>query len=87
MTVDLVSPDMPMHGITRFDSEALSPEEYTVEMDVPMEGRWLVYVNLDIGVNAASFEFRIPESGEDGRHEHGSQQQTEEAEAAADDQP
>ncbi len=60
VTVDLVAPEMPMHGITRFDAEASSPEEYTVEMDVPMDGRWLVYVNLDIGVNAASFEIRIP---------------------------
>ena len=60
VTVDLVAPEMPMHGITRFDAVASSPEEYTVEMDVPMDGRWLVYVNLDIGVNAASFELRIP---------------------------
>ena len=60
VTVDLVAPEMPMHGIMRFDADASSPERYTVELEVPMDGRWLIYVNLDIGVNAASFEIRIP---------------------------
>ena len=70
VTVDLVAPEMPMHGIMRFEAEARSPEEYVAELDVPMAGLWMVYVNLDIGVNAASFEFRIPESGEEADHQH-----------------
>ncbi|MEE9470538.1 MAG: hypothetical protein V3W32_02395, partial [Gemmatimonadota bacterium] len=60
VSVDLVSPEMPMHGIRRFDAEAISPTEYTVNLEIPMEGRWLLYVNLDAGVNAASFELDVP---------------------------
>ncbi len=62
VSVDLVSADMPMHGIRRFDAEAISATEYTVNLEIPMEGRWLLYVNLDAGVNAASFELDVPPS-------------------------
>lgn len=62
LSVDVVAPAMPMHGITRFEAVAISPEEYLVEVELPMEGLWLVYVNLDIGVNAASFEVDVPAS-------------------------
>ncbi len=62
VSVDLVSPEMPMHGIRRFDAEAISATEYTVNLEIPMEGRWLLYVNLDAGVNAASFELDVPPS-------------------------
>jgi len=60
VSVDLFSPEMPMHGIRRFDAEAVSPTEYTVNVEIPMEGRWLLYVNLDAGVNAASLELDVP---------------------------
>jgi hypothetical protein len=78
VSVDLVAPDMPMHGITRFDAEAISTDEYLVEMELPMEGRWLVYVNLDIGVNAASFEVDVPPSDGGGHENHESPQPEEE---------
>ncbi len=79
VSVDVVAPSMPMHGITRFDAEAISAEEYLVEMELPMEGRWLVYVNLDIGVNAASFEIDIPNSQGASHGNHDSLQPEEEA--------
>ena len=60
VSVDLFSPEMPMHGVRRFDAEAISPTEYTVKLEIPMEGRWLLYVNLDAGVNAASVELDVP---------------------------
>ncbi len=60
VSVDLFSPEMPMHGVRRFDAEAISPTEYTVKLEIPMEGRWLLYVNLDAGVNAASLELDVP---------------------------
>ncbi len=72
VSVDIVAPAMPMHGIKRFDATALSAEEYLVEMELPMEGRWLVYVNLDIGVNAASFEVDVPVSKQGGHGDHAS---------------
>lgn len=71
VSVDLVSPEMPMHGIRRFDAEAISPTEYTVNLEIPMEGRWLLYVNLDAGVNAASFELDVPPPEEaESVHQH-----------------
>ena len=79
VSVDVVAPEMPMHGITRFDAEAISAEEYLVEMELPMEGRWLVYVNLDIGVNAASFEVDVPPSEGASHGKHDSPQPEEEA--------
>jgi hypothetical protein len=84
--VDLVAPDMPMHGITRFDAEAISADEYLVEMELPMEGRWLVYVNLDIGVNAASFEVDVPPSDVGSHENHDSPQPEEEPGPATDHQ-
>ncbi|MCZ6825587.1 MAG: hypothetical protein O7E50_07880 [Gemmatimonadetes bacterium] len=71
VSVDLVSPEMPMHGIRRFDAEAISPTQYTVNLEIPMEGRWLLYVNLDAGVNAASFELHVPPPEEaESVHQH-----------------
>ena len=71
VSVDLVSPEMPMHGIRRFHAEAISPTEYTVNLEIPMEGRWLLYVNLDAGVNAASFELDVPPPEEaESVHQH-----------------
>jgi len=86
VSVDVMSPEMPMHGITRFDADAISAEEYLVEMELPMEGRWLVYVNLDIGVNAASFEVDVPPPEGAIHGHHDSPQPEEEAETATNHQ-
>ena len=86
VSVDVVAPSMPMHGITRFDAEAISAEEYLVEIELPMEGRWLVYVNLDIGVNAASFEVDVPPSEGASHGHYDSPQPEEEAETATNHQ-
>ena len=82
VSVDVVAPSMPLHGITRFDAQAISAEEYLVEIELPMGGRWLVYVNLDIGPNAAFFEVDIPPSEGASQGKHDSPRPEEEAGAA-----
>jgi hypothetical protein len=79
VSVDVVAPSMPMHGITRFDAQAISAEEYLVEIELPMEGRWLVYVNLDTGADAASFELDVPPSKGARQGQHDSPRPEEEA--------
>lgn len=68
ISVDLVSPTMPIHGVVRSPVEPMGAGRYGSTVDVPMEGRWAVYVNLDeTGLDAAQFAFDVgPES--DGSH-------------------
>lgn len=62
-SADLVSPTMPMHGLVRYEVS-----EGTVELDIPMEGRWALYVNVDgSGVNTAEFVFDV---GRDADSQH-----------------
>ena len=70
LTLDLASPEMPMHGVVRFGAEASDPGRYQAVVDIPMEGYWEVYVNLDYGADAAVFEWEVepPEGG--GGHQH-----------------
>jgi hypothetical protein len=66
-SLDLVSPEMPIHGLLRREVV-----DGRVDIDLPMEGRWTVYVNLDdTGATTAEFRFNVP-SGEAGGHKrHG----------------
>lgn len=59
VTVDLVSPEMPMHGVVRYEAEALDGGQYEALVDLPMEGYWELYVNLDYGADAALFELDV----------------------------
>ncbi len=64
-TIDLVSPEMPMHGLVRHQVV-----DGSVDLDIPMEGLWTIYVNLDdAGAAAAEFQFNVP-AGEAGGHVH-----------------
>jgi hypothetical protein len=55
ISVDLLSPTMPAHGIVRYPVV-----EGSVTLDLPMAGRWAIYVNLDaIGENTAEFVFDV----------------------------
>lgn len=64
VTVDLVSPTMPTHGIARY-AAAPAGEAYSVEVTIPMEGRWLLYVNLDHGDDAAAFDLDVAPAEEE----------------------
>lgn len=67
-TLDLVSPSMPMHGVVRYEASRAGGF-WTFETEIPMEGDWLAYVNLDAGTDAAEFAFEVA-AGEGG-HDHG----------------
>jgi len=70
LSLDLVSPEMPMHGIVRFEVEETSPGRYQTVVDIPMEGYWEIYVNLDYGADAAVFELDVEPSEDGGGHQH-----------------
>lgn len=70
LSVDLVSPEMPMHGIVRYEAEASSAARYHAVVEIPMEGFWELYVNLDYGADAAVFELDVPAPAGSGSHLH-----------------
>lgn len=71
VSIDIVSPEMPMMGIQRYAAHRMASGDYMVSAPIMMDGVWQIYVNLGIGADAASFEFEV-ERGEDGAgHEHG----------------
>ncbi|MDT8341354.1 MAG: hypothetical protein RQ751_07555 [Longimicrobiales bacterium] len=60
VTVDFVSPTMPMHGVARL-APTRTDSGVVLNLDIPMEGSWAVYVNLDgTGADAAEFLFEVP---------------------------
>ncbi len=71
VTLDLVSPDMPMHGVVRYPTSPEGSGHYAASLEIPMEGYWEIYVNLDYGADAAVFpvEVELPEGAQP--HEHG----------------
>lgn len=70
VSIDLVAPDMPAHGVVRHDNLRWeSPNEFLAELPVPMEGVWRFYVNLDVGLDAAPFEVAVG-PGESDPHRH-----------------
>ncbi len=61
VSVDLVSPEMPAHGVLRYPATWNGEDgSFTVDVSIPMEGLWEIYVNLDVGTDAAAFEIRVP---------------------------
>ena len=61
LTADLMSPGMPMHGIVRV--ALVAEDAYAgaiVPLDIPMEGEWALYINVDeSGADAAEFLFDV----------------------------
>jgi len=70
ITVDLVAPRMPAHGIRRFPTHLNDRGEIEGKIRIPMEGLWMVYVNLDRGSEAAPFEFEVLPGVDDHGHDH-----------------
>lgn len=58
LSVDLVSPAMPVHGVVRFPV-AITDGVVVADVDVPMEGHWALYVNFDDGSDAAEIRFAV----------------------------
>ncbi len=77
VSIDIVSPEMPMMGIQRYAAHRMTNGDYMVSAPIMMDGLWQIYVNLGIGADAASFEFEA-EPGEEGAgHEHGASAEAE----------
>lgn len=49
VTVDILSPSMPAHGIIRYAAVAAGPGRFRADAEIPMAGDWSLYVNLDEG--------------------------------------
>lgn len=65
-SLDLVSPTMPAHGVLRYPVV-----DGGAGIEIPMEGSWAIYVNLDEdGVDTAEFLFDVA-AGPGGGHQHG----------------
>ena len=79
VSIDIVSPEMPMMGIRRYAAHRMASGDYTVSAPIMMDGLWQIYVNLGVGVDAASFEFVAEPSEEGAGHEHGTRLEVEEA--------
>jgi hypothetical protein len=65
VSIDIVSPEMPMMGIRRYAAQRMENGDYMALAPIMMDGLWELYVNLGIGADAASFEFEA-QPGEEG---------------------
>ena len=79
VSIDIVSPEMPMMGIQRYAAHRMAGGDFMVSAPIMMAGVWQIYVNLGIGADAASFEFEAEPSEEGAGHEHGTPLEVEEA--------
>ncbi len=68
-TLDVVSPTMPAHGVVRFPAVRRG-DDWVVDAEIPMEGQWIAYFNLDFGADAAAFSLDVG-PGAAGGHQHG----------------
>lgn len=78
VSIDIVSPEMPMMGIQRYAARRMGNGDYMVSAPIMMDGLWQIYVNLGIGADAASFEFEAEPSEEGAGHAHGAPMEVEE---------
>lgn len=78
VSIDIVSPEMPMMGIQRYAADRMANGDYMVSAPIMMDGLWQIYVNLGIGADAAVFEFEAEPSEEGVGHEHGAPMDVEE---------
>ena len=59
VSIDVISPEMPVMGLLRYMAEPSGPNTYTVSAEIRMDGAWEIYVNLGDGTDAAPFEFDV----------------------------
>lgn len=60
LTVDLASPTMPMHGVTRFAVVRTAPGVFRSRVTIPMEGEWIFAVNVGNDLETAEVAFLVP---------------------------
>ena len=59
VSIDLISPEMPVMGLIRYAAEPSGPTTYTSSVEIRMDGAWEIYVNLGDGTDAAPFAFDV----------------------------
>ena len=59
VSIDVISPEMPVMGLMRYPAEPSGPNTYTASAEIRMDGAWEVYVNLGDGTDSAPFAFDV----------------------------
>ena len=59
VSIDVISPEMPVMGLLRYMAEPSGPNTYTASAEIRMEGAWEIYVNLGDGTDSAPFAFDV----------------------------
>ena len=59
VSIDVISPEMPVMGLMRYMAEPSGPNTYTASAEIRMDGAWEIYVNLGDGTDAAPFAFDL----------------------------
>ena len=59
VSIDVISPEMPVMGLLRYAAEPSGPNTYAVAADIRMDGAWEIYVNLGDGTDSAPFAFDV----------------------------
>ena len=66
VSIDVISPEMPVMGLLRYAAEPSGPNRYTVAADIRMDGAWEIYVNLGDGTDSAPLAFDVQPGSADG---------------------
>lgn len=83
LSIDYVSPTMPMHGVMRAPVHVGQDGSFRATAQIPMGGLWALYVNLDEGADAAEFLLEVLNADGSSGHDHSAMEQEPTAEAAA----
>lgn len=59
VSIDVISPEMPVMGLIRYMAEPSGPNTYTASAEIRMAGAWEIYVNLGDGTDSAPFAFDV----------------------------
>jgi hypothetical protein len=70
VSIDVISPEMPVMGLMRYPAERSGPNTYTSSADIRMAGAWEIYVNLGDGTDTAPFAFDV-QASDPGSDNHG----------------
>lgn len=80
VSIDVISPEMPVMGLMRYPAERSGPNTYTASAEISMDGAWEIYVNLGDGTDSAPFAFDVQVgdadeirnlgAGDHGAHDH-----------------
>ncbi len=76
VSIDVISPEMPVMGLMRYPAEPSGPNTYTASAEISMDGAWEIYVNLGDGTDSAPFAFGVQLGDVDGNNHTGGHDQT-----------